>query len=338
MTDTESLIRDALRLRADQAPPEGAVLAALRRPKRSRKPVFLAVTAATAAAVAIVTTMIGRPVAESPPGGHSTTVLTTATTPTTVTPIGLGHSPTWLPDGFVETKRWFGDDVSVQRDWTGRPASTGLPPPRVQLVIKQAEAQERDVEQRIATGPAVDRVMVNDAPGLFSNDTSGPNESNGTLSFTPAPGVYAVLSVYATLDVRTTLWRIAMSVRPDPTAVRPPLSVGGSAPYLVEVTDEGWMAQAMGQIDGAGYVAALGTAPRRQSKTGFQEQPRAVTARGLPAEYLVSSHGSLTVRLSPDLYLTVEALDQGVASAEEMIAVAEAVVVDPDPDVAWAVR
>lgn len=335
MTDTESLIRDALRLRADQAPPEGAVLAALRRPGRSRKPVFLAVTAATAVAVAVVATTIGRPVAETPPGDRSTTVLTTATTPATVTPIGLEHSPTWLPDGFVETRRWFGDDVSTLRDWTGRPASAGFPPPRANLVIKQAEAQERDVEQRIAGGPAADRVMVNGAPGLFSNDTSGPDESNGTLSFTPAPDVYAVLSLYATPDVRATLLRIAESVRPDPTAVRPPLSVGGSSPYLVEVTDKGWMAQVTGQVDGVAYLAVLGPAPRGQSKSGFQEQPRPVTARGLPAEYLVSS---LTVRLRPDLYLTVKALDQGVASAEEMIAAAEAVVVDPDPDVAWAVR
>ncbi|ONI83656.1 hypothetical protein ALI22I_34880 [Saccharothrix sp. ALI-22-I] len=350
--DTERLIRDALQLRAEQAPPEGNVLAALYRPKRSRKPLFLAITAATAAAaVAVVATTVGRPSAEAPPAGQSTTIPTTsAPASTTTTQNGtFRYSPTWLPDGQTERNRYVGADGGVQRVWKHRSKQVDASTFEMFVVLTPGEMQER-LRQELANAPAADRVTINGTPAVIrdpsavmapkSGDTRPPSQPDGTppdaeVILNPEPGLYLSLTLWNEPDARAFALRIAESLRPDTTPLRAPVSVGDAVAYQARADGNGgWLVSTSGEIGGVGYGANLSTyIDPPIGNPGVA--PVAVTARGVPAEYLGQLNGYLRVDLGPQLHLLVVGSGPGTASVEALIAAAEAIEIEPNPDMSW---
>lgn len=340
--DTESQIRDALQLRAGQAPPEGNVLAALYRPKKSRKPLFLAITAATAAAavavVAVVATTVGRPSAEAPPAGQlSTTTPTPATTTATSdAPLTLGYSPTWVPDGFTEGNRWIKPDERTQRGWRYHTPSGQSATPMLTMAIEHSDAAKETLRTKIANAPDTDRVTINGAPAVITDPLDDQTLPDAEVVFNPTPDVYVVVTLLNAPDVRNAALRIAESVRPDTTPLRMPVVVGDSSDYLAEAMAEGgWMVNADGKIGGVGYGATLRTSPATNLKNENRPAPVVVTARGLPAEYQAGElSSSLYIKLGPELHLYVSGSGEN-KTPEQLIAAAEAIEVDPNPDMSW---
>ncbi len=346
---TEDLIRDALRARAEQTPPPGHVLAALRRPRKSRKPLFLAVTAATAAAaVAVVATTVGRPSAEAPPAASTTLPTAPATTTTTTAtpsdPFTLAYSPSWLPDGLVERHRFVDEAGSTQRVW--QHGSGQMHSPSFELLVpKDAQAQDA-LRRQIASGSAADKVTINGTTALVVDPTKsttpttdedrGPDVPDGTppdakVILNPAPDRYLELVLSNAAEARADAIRIAESLRPDSTPLRGPVSIGGAVAHQARVTGQGWQVSTTGEVNGITYGANLGSYVEETGSTSVA--PVAVTARGASAEYLGARGGYLRVDLGPNLHLLVFGRSSTTASAQELIAVAEAVTVDTAP--AW---
>ncbi|MFD0202074.1 MULTISPECIES: hypothetical protein [Saccharothrix] len=354
--DTEDLIRDALRARAERTPPAGHVLAALHRPRKSRKPLFLAVTAATAAAaVAVVATTVGRPSAEAPPaaGGTLQTTSTTTTKPTAAAaaaldPGTLGYSPSWLVDGLTERNRFVDGTGAIQRVW--KHSSEQLHTPSLTWLVPKDVARQEELRQQIAGAPAADQVTINGSPALVvdpaktvtprSGEPETPATPDGTppdarVVFSPGPGHYVELVLSNAPQARADAIRIAESTRPDPTALGGPVSVGGALAYQARVNSRGWHVSTNGQIGGVTYGANL---------SSFVDDPIGnpsvtpvpVTARGASAEYLGQMVGYLRVDLRPDLHLLVYGPGPGTASAQELIAAAEALTVDVNATGPWA--
>ncbi|WP_158849975.1 hypothetical protein [Saccharothrix deserti] len=341
--DTESQIRDALRLRAEQTPPEGNVLAALYRPKKSRKPLFLSLAAATGAvaiaAVAVVTTANIRPSTEA--GAQNTTVPTT-TTAATNAPATLGYSPTWLPDGMIEGDRIVDLDDRTQRHWVHRVPNGQSDTPMFTLVIAHSEEGKQALHNRIINASGDSRATVNGKPAQITDPQQDATNPDAEVVLNPEPGVYIQLTLLNAPDVRASALRIAESLRPDPTPARSPMSIGGSVDYTVTVNGEThsegkWSVSTSGEIDGVGYSATLSNNIAPELKGGYGTWV-AVTARGLPAEYLATGNGYLRVELAPQRYLLVAGNGPDTKSAEALIAAAEAVEVDLNPDMSWIGR
>ncbi|MFD1148428.1 hypothetical protein [Saccharothrix hoggarensis] len=320
MSDTESLIRDALRMRADQAPPPGPVLAALRRPRKSRTSFLLVLAAAaTAAVVAVVATAVGRPTAESPPA-TSVEIPIEPTIPT----VSLGFSPTWLPEGFTERQRLVDPATYTRRTWEQGESTAKATNPSLEFTVQPANESTGAMADAIANALEAYRVTVNGAPGVVSGAT--------TVLWQPEPEVYLSVTLRNIPDARTTAVRIAESVRPDPGPVRLPVSLGGSRGIQAHGgLPEGWQASTTGVHDGVTYNVLLSRRPY-----GFEGSPTMTTARGLTARYYAADGGHLVVELRPDVHLQVSGIGVRAAGLAELTAAAEAVVVDPEPDLAWA--
>jgi hypothetical protein len=339
--DTEDLIRDALRTRAEQTPPPGHVLAALRRPRRSRKPLFLAVTAATAvAAVAVVATTVGRPAAEAPPAGQGTTLPTTTTKTTATAPTAattLGYSPTWVPDGMVERTRWFDPAQQTQRGWRPLVPSGQSGTPMLDLRIPYDDSAKQVLRNEIVNATGDASVMIGGKPASITDPAEDTTLPDARVVLNPEPGTYVELTLLNAPDVRATALRVAESLRPDPAPVRPPLSIGGSVAFEASADGTGdWGVSVTGELGGVGYSATLNTKVPVALKGGPGVAPVPVTARGVTGEYIGEQNGYLRLTLGPRRHLLVAGNGPGTASAEALIAAAEALVIDPNPDVAWA--
>lgn len=344
--DTQDLIKDALRLRAEQAPPEGNVLAALHRPGRSRRPLFPAITAATGAvaiaAVAVVATSSLRPVADAPPAGQGTDTrppapATTAASTTPAVPQTFGYAPTWIPEGLVERNRSFDPERETLRGWSHHTPNGQSGTPMMSLRIPHPEDAKRALRQEIVNAPAGDRVEVDGKPAVITDPAEDTTVPDARVVLNPAPDVYVELTVLNAPDVRTTALRVAESLRPDPTPSRTPLSIGGSVAFHAGTTGEGtWGVATTGEIDGVGFSANLSNRIAPPLKGGPGVAPVAVTARGVPAEYIGEQNGYLRIDLGPNLHLLVGGNGPHTESAEALIAAAEAIVVDPNPDMSWA--
>ena len=337
---TEDLIRDALRARAEQTPPPGHVLAALHRPRRSRKPLFLAITAATAvAAVAVVATTVGRPSAEAPPAAGSTLPTTSAPTTTTTpaVPQTLGYRPTWVPDGMIERTRWVDQDGNIQRGWSHRVPSGQSGTPMMELRIPHRDETKQVLRQEILGATGDSQVVIGGARGVITDPGQDATAPDARVVVNPEPGTYIELVLFNAPDVRAAALRVAESLRPDPTSSRPVLSIGGSTAFDANADGAGeWGVSTTGEIDGVGYSATLRTTPSVPLKGGPGVAPVPVTARGVPGEYIGEQNGYLRLTLGPRQHLMVAGNGPDTASAEALIAAAEAMVIDPNPDMAWA--
>jgi hypothetical protein len=312
VTGTEELIRAALRRQAERTPPAGPVLAALNRPRRSRRPLLLVLAAGTAAAViAVVTTTIDRPVAETPPATSVAPTLDESGVPV----VTLEYSPTWVPEGYGEETREF-TDRGVQRSWIrGDPKQVN---PSFFFYVEDAATGAGSVG-RAADG---DRVVISGAPGAFSGDD---------LVWQVSPTRVLRLSPRYMPDARATVQRIAESVRPDQRPITVPLTSDGSAYFAITGSrSTGWNVATTGRFEGRQVMLGLGTRDWPQELT-----PVEVTALGREARYAEAHGGILRVEVGPRLYLSVSGRDVEPASAEFLARVAEQVAYQADVDVSW---
>ncbi|CAL9332998.1 hypothetical protein SUDANB95_00109 [Actinosynnema sp. ALI-1.44] len=315
MTDTESLIRDALLRQAERTPPPGGVLAALHRPRRSRKPLFLALaTAATATAVAVAVTAIPRPaVTADAPAGQS--VVETPAPTTSAAPdatLSLEFSVSWVPEGLTERHRSF-SEAGVQRMW-GK--TMGLAGQSVRFLV--APGGE-------LPGTATD--PVNGAPASLTENAMHWRVGGRVLS----------ADIQGVPDVQTALRRFAESVRPDPTRFAPPLRGEGlsSLNYLVKDTGD-WSIGGVVERGDKKYSLGLDSAktPVPWPITTTTQH----TVLGHPAVYEDGRYSSLTVTLAPQRLLAVSTLKDVHAPVEELAAVLEEVEYELNPDMSWIGR
>lgn len=319
MNDTEKLIAEALRLRAESTPPPGPVLAALHRPRRARKPLFLVLATAgtVAAAVVAVTTVARPPVAEQAPPAVPIPTAERADPAPTVRTVALEYNPTWLPEGFTQWQRSnasHGSERSYQR--------AGAPNSVASLIGFRVH---RDAVDALAASmeTALDRVTVAGAPGFFSGDG---------LYWRVGADRFLSVTVQEVPDARTTALRVAESVRPDDRVVRVPVSFGGSTDFTIsDMGADNWSAQGTAKHEGRDYVVSLSTAPY------LANAAREMTVRGRPARYYQVSGGLLNVDLGAGRHLGVSNSSpvHGVAPPEALAEVAELVVVDPEPQADW---
>ncbi|XVV02924.1 hypothetical protein ACQPW3_37130 [Actinosynnema sp. CA-248983] len=317
MTDTESLIRDALLRQAERTPPPGGVLAALRRPRRSRKPLFLALaTAATATAVAVAVTAIPKPAAtaDAPPGqsANETTVPTTTSPAPGGDTASLGYSVSWVPDGVTERARNFGD-YGVQRLWG---ENHGQPGKSVAFNV-QADGE--------LPGTATD--PVNGAPASLTEDSIHWRLGGKLLS----------AEIKGVPDQQDALRRFAESVRPDPTTFTRPVRADGLAIWGYLVRDSGdWSVGGVVERGEEKYSVSLATSktPPLWTVTTTTQ----LTVMGHPAVYEDGRYSSLTVTLAPDRLLSISTLKDVHVPAEELAAVLEKVEYELNPDMSWVGR
>ncbi|MFI9816628.1 hypothetical protein [Saccharothrix variisporea] len=334
MTDTESLIRDALLRQAERTPPPGGVLAALRRPRRSRKPLLLALaTAATATAVAVAVTAIPRPTvtADAPVAGQSSTqqtpAPTTTTSPATTTSpsnttspadttspapdgtLSLEFSVGWVPEGLTERHRAF-TETGIQRMW-GTTASVTGQSVRFQVAPDGA-----------LPGTATD--PVNGAPASLTEHTIHWRLGGRLLS----------ADIQGVPDGQAALRRFAESVRPDPTRFTAPVRAKDlqSLNYLVQDSGD-WTVGGVVVTGEKKY--SIGLATSKTAELSPVTTSTELTAMGRPAVYEDGRYSSLTVTLAPQRLLFVSTLKDVHAPAEELIAVLEKVQFVANPDMSW---
>ncbi|MBB5955222.1 hypothetical protein FHS29_001792 [Saccharothrix tamanrassetensis] len=325
--NTEDLIRDALRRQADLAPPPGPVLAALHRPRRRRKPLYLVLaTAGTAAVVAIAATTFSRPTADAPPAGSNRPPFSTVTgspSPTGVPSgklVSLEYAPTWLPDGFVEWRRSLFDH-GWQRTWRQAPPDHSPSAPALTFEITRGSIGSL---LESADEPA-NRTTVNGAPGVYTDDG---------LRWQVADKLVLTVNLDNVPDARGTIRRIAESVRPDRRQIRVPVSFGGSTRFTVSANSrDDWTASTDVSYRDGRYMAML------HSVAHVGSSPRTVTALGREASYEEAGGGVLTIPLAPDRFLSVGGLGlsgfQQPVPVETLTEVAALVEVDLGVDLSW---
>ncbi|QFZ23144.1 hypothetical protein [Saccharothrix syringae] len=319
MNDTEKLLTEALRLRAERTPPPGPVLAALHRPRRTRKPLLLVLaTAATAAAVVVTVTTVARPAAEPAPPAAS--IPTTAVDPGPAVPtVPLEYRPSWVPDGFVEWQRSYasyGSERHYHRPGADEPLAA-------QIGFSVRTGDTAQLAATMAGAAPEDRTTILGAPGFYAGDQ---------LYWQVREDRFLSVTTQGVPDARTVARRFAEHVEPDDRRVRVPLSFAGSTAFTTsELGDPGWSTRVDAEHRGRRYIVALTT--MTPAKTGERE----VTARGRTAWYTETPAGSLSVPMGPGLRLTVSGwdADRGPASAGELVEVADLVVVDPEPQARW---
>jgi hypothetical protein len=204
------------------------------------------------------------------------------------------------------------------------------------MVIERGDAAKQVLQDRITNASGDGRVTINGKPAAVTDPQQDPTVPDAEVVLNPEPGVFIQLTLLNAPDVRSSALRIAESLQPDPTPAGSPVSVGGSVDY--EVTDNGegkWSVSSHGEINGVDYTAALSNNIAPSHKGGPGVAPVPVTARGLPAEYIGEGNGYLRIELAPQRYLLVAGPGPDTKSAEALIAAAEAIEVDPNPDMSW---
>lgn len=320
MNDTEKLIAEALRVRAERTPPPGPVLAALHRPRRTRKPLFLVLaTATTAAAVAVTVTTVTRPAAEPAPPAASIT--TSAVDPGPAVPtVPLEYSPTWLPEGFTEWQRAYtpsGPERSYHQADVRQPVA-----PEIVFGVRARDTAQ--LAASMANAAPEDRVTINGAPGFHLADH---------LYWQVREDRFLVVTTREVADARAVARRVAEAVRPDQRVVRVPVSVRGSTDFTItDLGHMGWDVSTAVEHNGRDY--SVGVTSKRPSANTWRE----VTAMGRSARYQHYGNGVLMVSLGPELHLAVAravpVIDE-VAPVEELAEAAALVTVDPEPQVHW---
>lgn len=361
--DIDDLVRDAVRrqeaLAVDPERIRARLPARAARQHRTRRIATLAAIGVAAAAVAVPVIVLRDP----DPGGSGPAASSTAA-PTTGPAIpglatgALKYRPTWLPDGMVEryravplvstpgpkdttTRQW--QSTSVDDEASGHiglaywpsvrsPADTAIPP----VMTGEGGLSDR------APSHEVD---INGNPGQYDTEVVTWQVDADTKLMLYAPGTGLSEDV---------MLRIARSVVPDTTALRAPLRVDwlpdGIAGEFLDVSGDSpsqWSARIF--ADGErGYVStSVGT--RAPAASGEQlplaggrtanlaQVDEEDSARGYRTRWV------LTVDLGNGRYLTVLGGDVpggpvNALSREDMVRVAENVVLDPSPDLTWLGR
>ncbi|MEU5694188.1 hypothetical protein [Actinosynnema sp. NPDC020468] len=275
------------------------------------------------AALAAVVTVVGTadagpgtatpttPVATSAPAPKSTvqawprTASVPTVPPTTPKPgvsttpvVPFLYAPTWLPEGYVESERSssaFGPGAGVKRLWTHPTGAT------VSFAVVKP------------TDPNFPRT------GLYS----GPD---GMAEYFELDAEHVGVVGAWGPDETPTRKRIRESVRPSDGVFRAPAGVAGSEGTAVYGRDGAWNSVTTYTRPGhpERFYARLTT------DFGFPPEAVPTTARGLPATV---SYNRIHLELEPGRWLLVEAA-WGLTT-EELVALAEEIEIDPNPDLGW---
>jgi len=350
-------------------------LAERRRPPRhrARNLTIAAAAAAMAVAVAVPTMVIrgmdrgSQPVA-SATGDPSTTAPSSepTTSPPPASPPVLAtftaeYRPTWLPPGLVErTRGWsFASENSIggglTRIWTAGPVELGRQVDRSLNASVEFAISPLNPTEPPQYGPSLREVDINGVTGRVSGQ--------GSLIW--QPDAQTLLTLIATPPLpEEDMLRIARSVQPDATRQRALLHLGwlpdGTSASFGTVNANGpnsWEAITVAHdhpdtphAARRSVVAYVGTVARETGINGSSEQ---LTVGGRPARLVKPEAGTtdpleyhidwlLTVDLGGGRHLTVyysqhtvDTPTQPLTTREDAIRVAESVVVDPYPDLAW---
>jgi hypothetical protein len=316
LDETEELIRQGLRRRAESAPaPEagiGAVLNAVP-PRRSRT--LLLVIAAAVVVLAVPIGLVLRP------GAPAERVEVAAPGS------ALALRPAWLPEGFVERYREISADGALQiRGWT-------LPHDRGQEVLLSLFPGSAEVPETLPADG--ERITVGDAPGY--GYTAG---DTALISWTPEPGRTVQLRVTGVPGSGAAARRIADSVEADGTArVHAGLAFGALPGGLVPdttVVSGGSPADGVDEVRAVAPGAPGGPALSAAVSAGEPARPGGdpVRVRGVEGTYAAHAVG---VRLPDGRWLVVRD-ETGLLTREQVVAVADGLVVGDDPDHSWIGR
>lgn len=351
-------------------------LAERRGPRRHRARNLTIVAAAAAMAVAVaVPTMVIRgmdrgsqPVASATgdpsttaPGSEPPTSPPPASPPVLVT-FTAGYRPTWLPPGLVErTRGWsFESENSIggalTRTWTAGPVELGRQVDRSLNASVQFQISPLNPTAPPLYGPSPREVDINGVTGRMS--------SEGSVIWQPDAQTLLRLNATPPLPEEDML-RIARSVQPDATRQRALLHLGwlpdgtsasfgtvdANAPTSWEAVTLAYDHPDTPHAARRSVVAYVGTVARETGINGTSEQ---LTIGGRPARLVKPEAGTtdpldyhvdwlLTVDLGGGRHLTVyysqytsDTPTRPLTTREDAIRVAEGVVVDPNPDLAWA--
>ncbi|WP_326569583.1 hypothetical protein VSH64_00570 [Amycolatopsis rhabdoformis] len=300
--DTETLLRDSFERLADRAPDGHEVRNALARARQSRRRRPRLALAAVAAAVVVAT--IG--------------VSLVATWPTRVAPAAsepvLGYTPTWLPDGFTEQYRSAGPGLAPQvRRWFAGPS-------RIELSAFSTKDPEWSATALRISAPQ-DQILVHGRVAMLTGSAT-----SAVLTWSPDDTHVLRAQVDAVPSARTVARQIANDVTAaEPTRIRGEARFGSLPSGLRET------ATAVSGTTPADATTTLEAGPVRATlgaaSPGLGGSVPA-TVRGIPG---AAAADLVTVRLASGRWLTV----QGPVPRAQLLAVANAVVLDPAPDYGW---
>ncbi|GLY42590.1 hypothetical protein Amsp01_086130 [Amycolatopsis sp. NBRC 101858] len=314
--ETETLIRDSLDRLAARAPDGDAVRDALARAGRKPRPVARLALVAAAVVAVVVGVVVG------------TQAFTTADLdPAAGRPV-LGYSPGWLPGGFTEQYREGGPGTAPQvRRWFAGPAEITL------SAYSTADPVWSQTAVRIAS--LKDQVLVHGRVAMVTGDTAGA----ALLTWLADDDHVLTARVAGVPDARAVAQHVADSVTPAPVGVRGELRFGSLPAGLAERS-----AAVRGSGPGDASTELTAAAPGRPAVrvTASAGSPgvngaAAVTVRGGPGFFVAPANGEeamVAVRLPSGRWLTVV----GPLAEAELVAVADAVQLDPSPDYRWLGR
>ncbi|MDT8914329.1 hypothetical protein [Amycolatopsis sp. PS_44_ISF1] len=320
--ETETLLREGLERLAERAPDGHDVRNALARARQGRRSRPRLALAAVAAAVILV--LAGVPVALDSLSGDRVTAAAGR-------PV-VSFTPGWLPDGFTEQYRSSGPGSTPQvRRWL---AGEG----RITLSAHStADPEWSQTALRIAALP--DQVVIDGRVGMVTGDTG----TAALLTWMADAQHVLTVDVEAVPGARWAAQEIAGSVTTDePVRVRGEARFGPLPGGLQEFSTT-----VAGSAPGTGsteFTASTPAAPRVAvlRVTAGAGSPglggtTPVPVRGVTGAYRAPAgplDGMVAVALPSGHWLTVS----GRQPRDELVSVADAVVLDPAPDYGWLGR
>lgn len=360
-SDLETRLRAEYAHRAAAATGADAILAALADPRPTalrpyRDPRSTGRWIAVAAGVAIIAAGVpiglhlagGNP-ATGPAAGHQHD-----------TSYALTFRPAWLPSGYVASQRESSlGGLEQDMTWNG-PIDWKNPqvPPKLELEVDSTATPYGKASAESSLDPTVmkgdNATTINGHPAAVMNEFMGYT----TITWQPSPDVVLTASSSGLGDALPTVKRMAESVVPDNSG-RATVTAGlafGTLP-------DGYHAYAQ-EADGIEknvsartIRAAYGSATDATHDLNVQWNPKGfadlpspegtktpITVRGQAGSYIVGKDESaLVVNLADGSRLTVESTPLRFTdrpapprlTKEQLIAVANGIVIDPDPDVSW---
>ncbi|WP_033293447.1 hypothetical protein [Amycolatopsis jejuensis] len=311
--DTETLLRDSLERLAERAPSGLEVRRALARRRRRRPRLALAAVAAAVIAVAagvplVVSAMSGAPAQLTPAAGR---------------PV-LAYTAKWLPDGFTEQYRSAGPGITPEvRQWQSGPG-------RVELAAHStADPEWAQTALRIAALP--DQVVVHGRVGMVTGETG----TAATLTWMPDDAHVLTAKVDGVPSAREIAQRVADSVTTEPARIRGEARFG---PLPAGLREQATTVRGSSPESATTVLDASGPGGPVHAMVSGASPPLGgsvpVPLRGLPGAYVPASGPAdalVTVRLPEGRWLTVS----GRVPREQLVAVADGVVLDPAPDYSW---
>ncbi|GAA1021673.1 MULTISPECIES: hypothetical protein [Amycolatopsis] len=315
--ETETLVRDSLERLAEQAPDGNEVLNALararqrqhrRRPRLALAAVAAAVIAVAAGVPLVVTTVTDAPAQLTPAAGR---------------PV-LAYTPGWLPDGFTEQYRSGGPGNTAQvRQWQSGAS-------RVE-VAAHSTADPEWAQTALRISALKDQVVVHGRVAMVT----GPSDTIATLTWMPDDRHVLTARVEGVPDARTVAEQVADSVTQEPVLVRGEARFG---PLPAGMREEATTVRGSDSDNATTMLDASGPSGKVRVTIGSGSPALGgsgpVQVRGLSGAFVPASgpaDAQVTVRLSSGRWLTAS----GRLPREQLVAVADGIVLDSAPDYAW---